>query len=143
MRVLTCALAVALALSVMPATAQTSGSHAGTWAFQTEPYGSDQFAVVMSGAATFTAVAPDRYDIRLIANELIIERVTGRTQLVTARQTCTGEADGAQLTISCEMAEPLEGYAPDNFILQQGDADQLIGVLSSNASSQVTFTRMR
>jgi hypothetical protein len=96
----------------------------------------------MSGVAVASPAAPNRYDIRLVANERIIDRASGQSQLLTARQTCTGESDGAQLTITCQMAEPLEGYQPDNFLLQQGEADQLVGVLDSAASSQVTFTRV-
>jgi hypothetical protein len=132
----------ALALLSAPASAQER-QYAGTWAFMTAPYGDERFGVMMSGAATFTATAPGRYDIRLIANEMIVERASGSAQTITARQTCTGESDGAQFVISCQLAEPLEGYAPDNFILQQGELDQLVGVLSSNASAQVTFSRMR
>jgi hypothetical protein len=127
-----------------PAGAQAeSGGHAGTWAFQTEPYGNEQFGVVMSGVAVMTPAAPDRYDIRLLANELIIERVSGQSRLLTARETCAGEVDGGQFTITCQMAEPLEGYEPDNFILQRGEQDQLVGVLNSATSGQVTFTRLR
>lgn len=143
MRALIAAVIVAPALTAMPASAQSNASHAGTWAFQTEPYGNDEYAVVMSGAATFTTSGRNHYNINLISNELIIERATGRSQIITARQACTGDADGPLLTIQCEMAEPLEGYTPDNFVLQQGGTDQLLGVLSSNANSQVTFTRMR
>jgi hypothetical protein len=97
----------------------------------------------MSGTAVITLAGQDRYDIRLLTNELIIQRQTGRTQLITARQTCTGDAAGGQVNISCQMAEPLQGYEPDNFVLQQGERDQMVGVLSSASSSQVTFTRMR
>ncbi|GAN00196.1 hypothetical protein U91I_03861 [alpha proteobacterium U9-1i] len=132
----------AVALIATPAVAQ-SGDLSGTWAFQTQPYGDQQFGVVMSGVAIATASAPNRYDIRLIANELIIERASGRSQTITARQTCTGEDAGGQFNITCQMAEPVEGYEPDNFVLQRGEADQLVGVLSSATSGQVTFTRVR
>jgi hypothetical protein len=126
-----------------PAGAQADDAYAGTWAFQTASYGNEQIGAIMSGAAVISPAAPNRYDIRLIANERIVNRNSGENLLITARQTCTGELDGAQFTISCQMAEPLEGYEPDNFVLQQGEEDQLIGVLSSNTSSQVTFTRLR
>jgi hypothetical protein len=137
--------AAACALLAAPASAQTeSNGFAGTWAFQTEPYGNDQFGVIMSGVAVATASAPNRYDIRLLSNELIIQRTSGQSQTLTARQACSGEYDGAQFSITCQLSEPLEGYEPDNFLLQAGsDADQLVGVLNSAASSQVTFTRMR
>lgn len=129
-------------LAASPAAAQQQ-EFAGTWAFQTEDYGNPQFFVAMSGVAIMTPAAPGRYDIRLVANELIRERNSGRTQLITARETCTGQMDGPQFTIDCQMAEPLEGYQPDNFLLQPGEADQLEGVLNSAASGQVRFTRVR
>jgi hypothetical protein len=129
-------------LAATPVAAQPSDL-SGTWAFQTQPYGDQQFGVVMSGVAIATRSAPGRYDIRLLANELIMDRASGRSQVITARQTCTGEDADGQVNITCQMAEPLEGYQPDNFVLQRGEADQLVGVLSSTASGQVTFTRVR
>jgi hypothetical protein len=125
------------------AQAQSSESIDGTWAFQTELYGNGEFGAVMSGTAVITLAGQNRYDIRLISNELIIQRQTGRSQLVTARQTCSGDSESGQFNITCQMAEPLDGYEPDNFVLQQGERDHLVGVLASAASSQVTFTRMR
>lgn len=142
MKARSAAFALALAALSAPASAQQQDL-SGTWAFQTQDYGNQQYAVAMSGVAIMTATAPGRYDIRLVANELLGERATGRSQLITARQTCTGEEDGPQFTIRCQMAEPLEGYEPDNFLLQRGDADQLVGVLNSATSGQVTFTRVR
>lgn len=117
---------------------------AGTWAFQTTPYGSQQVRAYMSGVAVMTETGPGRYDIRLMANERLTSRVTGQTRLLVARQSCSGEMVGEQFTITCELAEPFEGYTPDNFLLQRGEeSDQLVGVLSSNAEAQATFTRMR
>ena len=136
-------IAAALVLvSAAPAGAQT-GDLSGTWAFQTQSYGSEQVGAVMSGAAVFTANAPNRYDIRLLTNELLVNRETGQSRLLTARQNCTGTNDDGQFFIACQMAEPLEGYEPDNFILQAGETDQLVGALNSATSAQATFTRMR
>jgi hypothetical protein len=135
--------AALMALAAAPASAQSGDPFVGTWAFQTASYGSEQVGAIMSGAAIITPMAPDRYDIQLLAHERLVNRDTGQTMLLTARQTCTGEHDGGQFTISCRMAEPLEGYEADNFALQRGEADQLVGVLAANASSQVTFTRLR
>ncbi|MEZ6023235.1 MAG: hypothetical protein R3C16_07470 [Hyphomonadaceae bacterium] len=139
------AAAALMACAAAPAaSAQNGDAFTGTWAFQTNDYGNAQYVVAMSGVAVVTPSAPGRYDIRLIANEIIGERSTGRTQLITAREACTGEVDGEVFNIACQMAEPLEGYEPDNFILQSGEeSDQMVGVLSSAASGQVTFTRMR
>jgi hypothetical protein len=132
----------ALAVMAAPASAQSGDAHVGTWAFQTEPYGNEQFSVIMSGVAIVSPPRRGRYDIRLVANELIVA-VNGQSQMLTARQTCTGESSGGQFNISCQLAEPLEGYQPDNFVLQAGERDQMVGVLSSATSSQVTFTRVR
>lgn len=138
------AAALAAVVTLAPAAyAQDAGDYAGTWAFQTQDYGNQQFSVTMSGVAIMTPAAPGRFDIRLVANELITQRGTGRSQLLTARQACVGETDGPQFSITCQMAEPLEGYEPDNFLLQSGERDQLIGVLNSATSGQVTFTRVR
>ena len=135
-------MAMMLAIAAAPASAQQSGDVSGTWAFQTEPYGNEQFSVIMSGAAIVSPARRGRHEIRLLSNELIVA-ANGQSQRVTARQTCTGERSGAQFNITCRLAEPLEGYEPDNFVLQAGERDQMIGVLSSAASSQVTFTRVR
>lgn len=135
-------MAAMLASVAAPVSAQTSDL-AGTWAFQTVSYGTDQVGAIMSGVAVIARAGRDRYDIRLLANERLVNRDSGQTAFLTARQTCTGEVDGAQFTIRCQLAEPVEGYEPDNFVLQQGEADQLVGVLSSSASPQVTFTRLR
>ena len=137
------AMTAMLAGVAAPATAQQGGDFSGTWAFQTASYGSEQVGAIMSGVAVIARAGRDRYDIRLLANERLVNRDTGQSAFLTARQTCTGEVDGAQFTIRCQLAEPVEGYEPDNFVLQQGEADQLVGVLSSNASPQVTFTRLR
>jgi hypothetical protein len=132
------AAAAALTLAA-PANAQQVGDLSGTWAFQTAPYGNEQFGIVMSGAAIIAG-----QDVRLITNELIIERATGRSQVLTARQTCRAENADGQVSITCQMAEPLQGYEPDNFILQAGEGnDQLVGALSSATSATVTFNRMR
>ncbi len=123
-----------------PALAQ-SASMEGTYAFQTEPYGDEQFAVSMSGAAIVRGAARGRVAIRLTANEMIVERASKRSRLITAHQNCTGVRDGAQISVSCEMAQPLEGYTPDSFLLQPGENGQWAGVI--NGSSQVTFAPVR
>ncbi len=134
--------AMALA-AASTAHAQTGDAFEGTWAFQTQSYGTEQVGAIMSGAAVITREAPNRYAIRLLANERLVNRDTGQGAFLTARQNCTGVNDDGQFTITCQMAEPLEGYTADNFVLQTGEADQLVGVLNSNNSSQVTFSRMR
>ncbi len=135
--------AAALIACATPASAQSRDAFVGTWAFQTTSYGTEQVGAIMSGAAVITRAAPNRYTIRLISNERLVNRDTGQGAFLTARQNCTGENADGQFTISCQMAEPLDGYEPDNFVLQAGEADQLVGVLSSNTSSQVTFSRLR
>ena len=143
MRGLMIAAAALAAFSATPVSAQTNDSFAGTWAFQTMSYGSEQVGAIMSGVAVVTQSSPDSYDIRLLSNERLVNRDTGEQIFLTARQTCTGANDGGQLTVTCQLSEPLEGYSPDNFVLQAGEADQLVGVLSSDAAPQVTFSRLR
>jgi hypothetical protein len=135
--------AATLMAAIAPAAAQTGDPFAGTWAFQTTSYGDERVGAIMSGAAVITRIAADRYEIRLLAHERLVNRDTGQSVLLTARQTCTGENDGGQFAVSCQLAEPVEGYEPDSFLLQQGEEDELVGVANANAASQVTFSRLR
>lgn len=143
MRAFLIAAATLAAMAAPSASAQSRDAYEGTWAFQTASYGTEQVGAIMSGAAVITRDAANRYSIRLIANERLVNRDTGEGAFLTARQNCTGANDDGQFTITCQLAEPLEGYQPDTFVLQTGEADQLVGVLQSNNSSQVTFSRMR
>jgi hypothetical protein len=79
----------------------------------------------------------------LLTHELLVNRDTGQSRLLTARQNCTGVNEDGQINVTCRMAEAVEGYEPDNFVLQTGQTDQLVGVLSSATSAQITFSRMR
>lgn len=140
------ALAACTAAAPTGAEAQAADPFSGTWAFQTQPYGNEQAGVIMSGAAIITHTRGDDYSVRLTANELIILRATGESRMITAYQACQGKRSAAVLNITCEMAEPMEGYQPDNFILQTGEGEQdgqLVGALDSAASTQVTFSRVR
>lgn len=127
------------------AAAQSGDAFAGTWAFQSQPYGNEQFGVIMSGAMTATHTRGDAYTVRLTANELIIARGTGESRMLTAHQTCEGVRAGEVLNITCTIAEAPEGYAADNFILQRGEGEeegQLVGAMTGNGT-QVTFSRVR
>ena len=127
------------------ADAQSGDPYAGTWAFQSQPYGNEQFGVIMSGAMIATRERGDAYAVRLTANELIISRADGQSRLLTAHQTCRGERSGEVFNITCEIAEAPEGYAADNFILQRGEGEQesqLVGAMTGNGT-QVTFARVR
>ncbi len=144
MRATILGMALAACLLTTPANAQQSGDLSGTWAFQSSTYGNEQFGVIMSGAAVFTATAPNRYNVRLIANERIVQRDTAQYRMLTARQTCAAENAEGQITLTCRLSEPVEGYEPDNFVLQAGaNADELVGVLNSASTPQVTFSRLR
>jgi hypothetical protein len=138
------ALAFATALAAMTgvAHAQASDPYVGTWAFQTQPYeaGQAQVMAIMSGVAVITPGAGNRYDIKLLANEYVTQGQ--QSLMLTARENCHGEVQDGQFAITCEMAEPLEGYEPDTFVVQQGEADEMLGVLSSASSAQVTFSRL-
>ena len=139
MRKLIIAVAALGLMGVAPALAQST-SMDGVYAFQTEPYGNEQFAVSMSGAAIARG-GRGNLSIRITANEMIVERASKRSRLITAHQNCTGVRDGAQISVTCEMAEPLEGYTPDAFLLQPGENGQWAGVI--NGTSQVTFVPAR
>ena len=139
-------LAAAAAMSVMaaPASAQEMSDLSGTWAFQTSSYGNGEYGVIMSGAANFVATTAGRYTVQLIANELIVQRETSASQMLTARQNCVAEDSDGQVTITCNLSEAVEGYEPDNFLVQSGTTpDELVGALTSGSSPQVTFTRLR
>jgi hypothetical protein len=136
--------AAAACLMATPARAQYMPDLSGTWAFQTNSYGNEEFGVIMSGAANFTATTAGRYTVQLIANELIVQRESSASQMLTARQNCVAEDADGQLTITCQLSEAVEGYEPDNFLLQAGTSpDELVGALTSGSSPQVTFTRLR
>jgi hypothetical protein len=139
------ALALAAALTAMTgaASAQNGDPYVGTWAFQTQPYeaGQAQVMAIMSGVAVITDGAGDRYDIKLLAQEYITQGQQSLT--LTARENCQGEVQDGQFSVTCALAEPLEGYQPDSFVLQQGEADEMLGVLASASSAQVTFSRLR
>ena len=126
-------------------TAAAPGSYAGTWGFQSEDYGNDDYGVAMSGVAVITASAhPNRYDIRLLAQEMITQRESGMTHMLVAHENCTGDGANGQLAITCDLAEPLANYQPDSFILQPGEnGDQLVGALSSASNGSTTFNRLR
>lgn len=137
------ALAAALLAMTGVSYAQNADPYVGNWAFQTEPYAAGQGEVMamMSGVAIVTDGAGGHYDIKLLSHEYITQGT--RSVTLTARQNCQGEPQGGQFSITCEMAEPLEGYQPDSFVLQQGEADEMMGVLASASSAQVTFSRLR
>jgi hypothetical protein len=138
----TIAAAILMAACMAPMAQAQSANLEGTWAFQSQSYGNEQIGAVMSGVAILTPSAPGRYDVRLISNELIVDRESGQSRLLTARQTCTAEDADGQISIECQMAEPLEGYTPDTFLLQSaGEPDHLAGVL--NAGPEVGFSRLR
>ena len=131
-----------------PANAQANStaatSYVGTWGFQSEDYGTDDYGAVMSGVAVITQGAGTHYNVKVLAQELLTERESGETRLLVAHETCSGNNVGGQFTITCQMAEPLQGYQPDTFLLQPGEnADQLVGALTSASGGQVTFNRVR
>jgi hypothetical protein len=144
MRALMTGAMMAACLIAAPANAQETSDLSGTWAFQTSSYGNEEFGVIMSGAANFTATTAGRYTVQLIANELIVQRESSASQMLTARQNCVAENADGQITITCQLSEAVEGYEPDNFLLQAGTSpDELVGALTSGSSPQVTFTRLR
>ena len=137
----------AAACAATPAFAQTqtaasAAPYAGTWGFQSDDYGTDDYGLVMSGVAVITQTQGNRYNVRLLTQQQLTERESGETHMLVGRENCTGDASNGQLAITCQ-ADPLQDRQPDTFLLQQGDsADQLVGALTSSSNSQTTFSRL-
>ena len=138
--------ALAAAALATPTYAQTQPAAAeprfsGTWGFQSEDYGTDDYGLVMSGVAVITQAQGNRYTVRLLTQQQLTERESGEQHMLVAHENCTGDASNGQLAITCQ-ADPLQDRQPDTFLLQQGDSgDQLVGALTSSSNSQTTFTR--
>ena len=143
------AVLAAAACLAAPAHAQTqpaaaASSYAGTWGFQSEDYGNDDYGLATSGVAVITQAQGSRYTIRLLVQGLLTERESGLTHLLVAHEDCAGDASNGQLAITCHLAEPLPNYQPDSFVLQRGEnGDQLVGALSAAPDGQTTFNRLR
>jgi len=142
------ALAAAVSLAT-PAYAQTqpaaASSYAGTWGFQSEDYGNDDYGLAMSGVAVIApAQAPNRYTISLLTQQQLTERESGETHTLVAHETCTGDASNGQLAITCQLADPTQNQQPDSFLLQRGDSvDQMVGALTtSQQNGETTFNRL-
>ena len=93
-------------------------------------------------AAEDRAVAPGPARVRADSHLTLHYRLTLKETGADIINTFEGKPATLQLGIG-QMAEPLECYEPDTFVLQAGEADQLVGVLQSNDTSQVTFSRIR
>src|SRR5262249_13214361 len=108
-----------------------ASSYAGTWGLHSEDSGNDDYGLVLSGVAVTTQAAAHRYSISLLTQQQLTERESGETHMLVAHETCTGDASNGQLAISCQLADPLQNYQPDSFLLQRGDsADQMVGALT-------------
>jgi hypothetical protein len=142
--------AAAAACAAMPAFAQTqtaasAAPYAGTWGFQSEDDGNDDYGLAMSGVAVITpAQGANRYNISLLTQQQLTERESGETHTLVAHETCLGDASNGQLAISCQLADPVQNNQPDSFLLQRGDnADQMVGALTtSQANGETTFNRV-
>ena len=149
MRKLLVAALAAMACFAAPAHAQTqpaaASSYAGTLGFQSEDYGNDDYGLAMSGVAVITAAqAPNRYNISLLTQQQLTQRESGETHTLVAHENCTGDASNGQLAITCQLADPLQNYQPDSFLLQRGEnGDQLVGALTtSQQNGETTFNRL-
>ena len=80
MRLMMAAAMAALAMRGAGERAAGQRSFAAPGRSRPTSYGNEQFGVIMSGAAMITATAPNRYDVRLIANELIVQRESERSR---------------------------------------------------------------
>jgi len=140
--------ALAATALATPAYAQTQTAAAeprsfvGTWGFQSEDYGTDDYGLAMSGVAVITQAQGNRYNVRLLTQQQLTERESGEQHMLVAHENCTGDASNGQLAITCQ-ADPLQDRQPDSFLLQRGDnADQLVGAITSSSNSQTTFSRL-
>jgi len=142
-------LATAVALSGLcalaaPARAQGGDPFTGTWGFQSEDYGNENYGASMSGVAVISpGAAANQYNIKLLAQEVISQREDGQSHLLVARENCKGENTNGQLSITCEMAEPLDNYTPDTFVIQAVDHDHLGGVMTGASGASANFNRVR
>jgi hypothetical protein len=150
MRKIWFAVLAAAACLAAPAHAQTqpaaASSYAGTWGFQSEDYGNDDYGLAMSGVAVITpAQGANRYNISLLTQQQLTERESGETHTLVVHEACTGDASNGQLAISCQLADPVQNNQPDSFLLQRGDnADQMVGALTTSQSNgETTFNRVR
>jgi hypothetical protein len=136
-------LAAALA-SAGVAHAQTSDAFTGTWGFQSDDYGTDDYGASMSGVAIVTpGASAHHYDIKLLAQEVVSQRADGDSHLLVAHENCTGADESGQLTVTCQLSEPVDNYAPDSFAIQAVDHDHLGGALTSSDGASVNFNRVR
>jgi hypothetical protein len=138
------ALMAAAWVSAAPARAQGDDAFAGTWGFQSEDYGNDDYGAAMSGVVVITPAAPaNHYSIKLLAQEVISQREDGQSHLLVARENCSGENTNGQLSVTCQMAEPVDNYQPDALVIQAVDHDHLGGVLTTSSGASVNFNRVR
>jgi hypothetical protein len=137
------AFALAAVCAAAPAHAQANDPFAGTWGFQTEDYGTDDYNAAMSGVAVITPASGNRYSIKLLAQEMVTLSADNQSRLLVARENCTGVNENGQLTVTCELAEPVDNYQPDAFEIQAVDRDHLGGVLTASANASVNFNRVR
>ena len=141
--------AAAAACAATPALAQTqtaasSAPYAGTWGFQSEDYGNDDYGAAMSGVMVITAgSSAHHYNINLLAQEMISQKSDDESHLLVAREDCKGEDVSGQLTVTCELSEPVDNYQPDAFAIQAVDHDHLGGALTSSDGASVNFNRVR
>lgn len=130
--------------SSTPASVQGGDQFSGTWGFQSEDYGNDDYGASMSGVAIVTSGASaNHYTIKVLAQEVISQREDGQSHLLVARENCKGEDTNGQLTVTCTLAEPLDNYSPDEFVIQAVDHDHLGGVLTTSSGASVNFNRVR
>jgi hypothetical protein len=127
-------------------TAASAAPYAGTWGFQSEDYGNDDYGLAMSGVAVISpAGGANRYTISLLTQQQLTERESGETHTLVAHEACTGDASNGQLAITCQAADPLRADSqPDSFLLQRGEnADQMVGALTTSQSNgETTFNRV-
>lgn len=136
-------LAGALALSLMPASADTKdpGDVLGSWSFQTKPYRGGQ--CIMTGTMRLSHNDEEGlYDCELTAVEVC--SMWGKSVVL---QQCSARRFGNQVSVRSQITQMLEQkiegliYVPDNFSLTIQDSSRMWGALVSAATAPVEFRR--
>ncbi len=133
------ALAAATALIAGAAQAEP-GQFAGNFSFQTDDLIAGPNVQILSGSAVAALQNNGTYRVSLVATDFFQNPEGSRR--VYAVQLCTGQPDGGEMTITCQVVSTNStNYTPDNFRLRQDPATPTLwrGTLSSSGSAPVEF----
>ena len=132
-------LAAAAALSAGAAQAEPGG-FAGGFSFQSDDLVAGPDVQILSGYAIAELQDNGAYRVGLVATDFYQNAEGSRR--VYALQLCTGQPEGAEMVITCQVSETTgSNYTPDDFRLQQVPGSPVLwrGTLSSNGTAPVEF----